>query len=122
MSRNTSRTLFFKRNQVRKRRVAVATATVVASITAATVFLCLRPAVVPAAAALPMPAVAQAAHADQTERQAVPGGQAAAVLAIAPGELVTLADRHAGDAVRMAGMAGEQSGDDLGWDYVQLRL
>lgn len=125
MSRQPSRTLFFKRNQVRKRRVAIATASVVASITAATVFLCVRPAVTPAAAAaLPIPASASAAvHADQPERQAAHEGQAAATaLAIASGELVTLADRHASDAVRMAGVAHESSADDLGWDYVQLRL
>ena len=118
MSRQPSRTLFFKRNQVRKRRVAIATASVVASITAATVFLCVRPAMTPAAAALPLPASASAAvHADQPERQA-----AATALAIASGALVTLADRHANDAVRMAGVDHESSADDLGWDYVQLRL
>lgn len=124
MSRQPSRTLFFKRNQVRKRRVAIATASVVASITAATVFLCVRPAMTPAAAALPLPASASAAvHADQPERQAAQGGQAAATaLAIASGALVTLADRHANDAVRMAGVDHESSADDLGWDYVQLRL
>lgn len=123
MSRQPSRTLFFKRNQVRKRRVAIATASVVASISAATVFLCVRPAVTPAAAAaLPIPASASV-HADQPERQAAHGGQAAATaLAIASGELVTLADRHANDAVRMAGVDHESSADDLGWDYVQLRL
>jgi len=116
MSRQPSRTLFFKRNQVRKRRVAIATASVVASITAATVFLCVRPAMTPAAAALPLPASA-AVHVDQPERQA-----AATALAIASGALVTLADRHANDAVRMAGVDHESSADDLGWDYVQLRL
>ncbi|MGO4761457.1 hypothetical protein AB4120_02865 [Cupriavidus sp. 2KB_3] len=123
MSRHDSRTLFFKRNQVRKRRVAIATVSVVASITAATIFLCVRPAVTPAAAAaLPIPASASV-HADQPERQAAHEGQAAATaLAIASGELVTLADRHASDAVRMAGVAHESSADDLGWDYVQLRL
>lgn len=116
MSRQPSRTLFFKRNQVRKRRVAIATASVVASITAATVFLCVRPAMTPAAAPLPLPASASV-HVDQPERQA-----AATALAIASGALVTLADRHANDAVRMAGVDHESSADDLGWDYVQLRL
>jgi len=121
MPRSSSRTLFFKRNQVRKRRVVVATAIVVAAITAATVFLCLRPAVTQAAAPLlPIPA---SAHADQAERQAAHDGLAAlAAVAIASGEMVTLADRHASDAVRMAGAAHESSVDDLGWDYVQLRL
>ena len=47
MSRHLSRTPFFKSNRVRKRRVAGATAGVVAAITAATVFLCIRPAAVP---------------------------------------------------------------------------
>lgn len=110
------RTTFFKRNRVRKRRVAMATTAVVAAITAATVFLCIRPAVVSNARAAAVPsanAVSAARAADQTERRAV-----VAATAMASGALVTLADRHASDAVRMA----ESSDDDLGWDYVQLRL
>lgn len=118
MSRNVSRTPFFKSNRVRKRRVAMATTTVVAAITAATVFLCIRPAVVPAATAAALP-IGAPVHADQSERRAVQEGQAAvAAEAMASGALVTLADRHASDAVRMADAAD----DDLGWDYVQLRL
>jgi len=117
MSQNISRTPFFHRNQVRKRRVAMATAGVVAGITAATVFLCIRPVVRnAAAAALPV----TAAHADQPERHAMHEGQAAAV-AMASGAMVTLADRHASDAVRMADTA-DTTDDDLGWDYVQLRM
>ncbi|MGO4304536.1 MULTISPECIES: hypothetical protein [unclassified Cupriavidus] len=121
MSRNTSRTPFFKRNQVRKRRVAIATASVVAGITAATVFLCLRPAVAPAvAASLP---ITTSAKADQPERQAAHDGAAAvAAVAMASGAMVTLVDRHASDAVRMADASDNASVDDLGWDYVQLRL
>ena len=105
------RTTFFKRNRVRKRRVAIATTSVVAAITAATVFLCIRPGVMAHAAELPSVNVAKAA--DQTERRAV-----VAAAAMASGALVTLADRHASDAERMA----DASDDDLGWDYVQLRL
>jgi predicted solute-binding protein len=105
------RTTFFKRNRVRKRRVVIATTSVVAAITAATVFLCIRPGVVAHAAALSTVNVAQAA--DQTERRAE-----VAATAMASGALVTLADRHASDAERMA----DASDDDLGWDYVQLRL
>ena len=105
------RTTFFKSNRVRKRRVAMATAAVVGAITAATVFLCIRPAVLPVVnAATRAPA---AVKADQAERRA-----AVTVEAMASGALVTLADRHASDAVRMA----DASDDDLGWDYVQLRL
>ncbi|GJG96054.1 hypothetical protein [Cupriavidus pauculus] len=110
------RTTFFKSNRVRKRRVAMATAAVVGAITAATVFLCIRPDVVTNAHAAAVPAVAKA---DQTERRAV-----VAATAMASGALVTLADRHATDAVRMADASGvaDVGDDDLGWDYVQLRL
>ncbi|RZT38591.1 hypothetical protein [Cupriavidus agavae] len=101
-----SRTPFFKSNRVRKRRVAVATGSVVAAITAATVFLCIRPEVVAQVQIKPVPA-------SQSGRQA-----ALAAEAMASGALVTLADRHARDAERMADAAE----DDLGWDYVQLRL
>lgn len=103
------RTTFFKSNRVRKRRVATATAAVVGAITAATVFLCIRPAILPAANA--------AAPADQTERH-VATQTVVTAEAIASGAFVTLADRHASDAERMA----DASDDDLGWDYVQLRL
>jgi hypothetical protein len=41
---------------------------------------------------------------------------------MASGALVTLADRHAADAVRMADASDDTRQDDLGWDYVQLRL
>lgn len=110
------RTTFFKSNRVRKRRVAMATTAVVGAITAATVFLCIRPGVLPAANAANATnadIAAKVARADQTERRA-----AVAAEAMASGALVTLADRHATDAVRMA----DASEDDLGWDYVQLRL
>ncbi|MFJ5380959.1 hypothetical protein ACIPID_04755 [Cupriavidus sp. CER94] len=107
------RTTFFKRNRVRKRRVAMAATGVVAAITAATVFLCIRPGVMTDAHAAAVPAANAARAADQTERSAV-----VAATAMASGALVTLADRHASDAVRMA----DASDDDLGWDYVQLRL
>ena len=123
MSQNISRTPFFHRNQVRKRRVAMATAGVVAGITAATMFLCVRPTMAQAgAAALP---VAASAHADQPERRAMHDGQAAvaaAAVAMASGAMVTLADRHASDAVRIADASASASADDLDWDYVQLRL
>lgn len=110
------RTTFFKSNRVRKRRVAMATAAVVGAITAATVFLCIRPDVVTNVHAAAVPAVAKA---DQTERRAV-----VAATAMASGALVTLADRHATDAVRMADASAvaDVGNDDLGWDYVQLRL
>lgn len=111
------RTTFFKSNRVRKRRVAMATAAVVGAITAATVFLCIRPDVVTNAHAAAVPVAAPAAaKADQTERRAV-----VAATAMASGAMVTLADRHATDAVRMADVTAVGD-DDLGWDYVQLRL
>jgi hypothetical protein len=122
MSQIISRTPFFHRNQVRKRRVAMATAGVVAGITAATVFLCIRPAVVPTAVAATLP-VTTSAHADQPERQAMHEGRAAAAaVAMASGAMVTLADRHASDAVRLADASASDSADDLDWDYVQLRM
>ena len=121
MSQNISRTPFFHRNQVRKRRVAMATVGVMAGITAATLFLCVRPTMAQqGVAALP---VTDSAHADQPERRAMHEGQAAvAALAMASGAMVTLADRHATDAVRIADAAASADADDLGWDYVQLRL
>jgi len=122
MSQIISRTPFFHRNQVRKRRVAMATAGVVAGITAATVFLCIRPAVVQTAVAATLP-VATSAHADQPERQAMHEGRAAAAaVAMASGAMVTLADRHASDAVRLADASASDSAEDLDWDYVQLRM
>jgi hypothetical protein len=122
LSQNISRTPFFHRNQVRKRRVAMATAGVVAGITAATVFLCIRPAVVRTAAAAALPVIT-AAHADQPERHVMREGQAeAAAVAMASGAMVTLADRHASDAVRMADAFAPDSADGLDWDYVQLRM
>lgn len=121
MSRNVSRTPFFHRNRVRKRRVAMATASVVAAITAATVFLCIRPVVVPSAMAGALPA-AVSARADQPERRAMREAAAGvAAVAMASGAMVTLADRHASDAVRIA-EASSAPEEDLGWDYVQLRL
>ena len=75
MSQNISRTPFFHRNQVRKRRVAMATVGVMAGITAATLFLCVRPTMAQqGVAALP---VTDSAHADQPERRAMHEGQAA---------------------------------------------
>lgn len=87
-------------------RVALATIALLSSLTAATVFLCMRPAAAPAAE------VGNAAASAE-----------ASALAIAAGELVNVSDRHAGDALRIAAhdMAHGTS-DDLGWDYVQLRL
>lgn len=119
---NVSRTPFFHSNRVRKRRLAIVTASVTAAITAATVFLCIRPVVVPDAQAASLPAVpsAYAGQTGQTGRRASQDGQAAAtVAAMASGALVTLVDRHASDAVRIADATAD---DDLGWDYVQLRL
>ena len=119
------RTTFFKSNRVRKRRVAMATAAVVGAITAATVFLCIRPAMLPTATAAAMPAgsvtPAKSARSDRSARSGDSTGRGAAVAAeaMASGALVTLADRHARDAARMAEASND---DDLGWDYVQLRL
>ena len=49
---------------------------------------------------------------------------AAATLALQSGELFTLADRHASDALRVVaqGDGPDGAGDALEWDYVQLRL
>ncbi|AZG12795.1 hypothetical protein EHF44_04730 [Cupriavidus pauculus] len=116
------RTTFFKSNRVRKRRVAMATAAVVGAITAATVFLCIRPAMLPTATAAAMPAESVTpAKSAKSARSVDSTGRGAAVAAeaMASGALVTLADRHARDAARMAEASND---DDLGWDYVQLRL
>lgn len=115
-----SRNLFFKRNQVRTHRVALATAALLGGLTAATVFLCVRPAVKPAAAAT-MPAAAQSAAHD-APRAGTGGDATMANMAMESGKLVTLADRHASDAMRMAAEGTGAAHDDLGWDYVQLRL
>lgn len=116
-----SRNLFYKRNQVRTPRVALATAALLGGLTAATVFLCVQPAVKPAAAAtVPEPSTSV----DQSDRKAAAVDREAAMarMAMESGKLVTLADRHASDAMRMAAQSGSASNDDLGWDYVQLRL
>lgn len=98
------------------RHVALATIALLSSLMAATVFLCMRPAAAPAAE------VADgAAHPAMSQRANAP---TAAAAAIAAGELVNLSDRHASDALRIAAhdIAQNTAGDDLGWDYVQLRL
>ncbi|WP_423195124.1 hypothetical protein DFLDMN_002276 [Cupriavidus sp. H19C3] len=117
-----SRNLFFKRNQVRTHRVALATAALLGALTAATVFLCVRPALKPAAAAtMPQAAVGQSGAPDP--QRAGSGDDASmASMALESGKLVTLADRHASDAMRMAAEGTGAAHDDLGWDYVQLRL
>ncbi|QET03038.1 MULTISPECIES: hypothetical protein [Cupriavidus] len=143
-----SRNLFYKRNQVRTRRVALASAMLLAALTAATVFLCVRPMVTPANAStaapeasagattitLPLPstipstiptdlpASAPAVVDPRAGKSADAGSSAAmATMAMDAGKLVTLADRHASDALRIASEANGAH-DDLGWDYVQLRL
>jgi hypothetical protein len=92
----------------RTKRVAIATAGLLAGLTAATVFLCVRP------AAAPVPDHGTLGSA----------AAAAATLALESGELFTLADRHASDALRVIaqGNAPHDSGEGLDWDYVQLRL
>lgn len=156
-----SRNLFYKRNRVRTRRVALVTAVLLSAVTAATVFLCVRPMVVTATAStaaadgsgtasvtLPLPstiptelrtapppassvsptsnstsAPAAPAIVDPRARKAADAGSSAemATMAMDAGKLVTLADRHASDALRIASEANGAH-DDLGWDYVQLRL
>ena len=156
-----SRNLFYKRNRVRTRRVALVSAVLLSAVTAATVFLCVRPMVVTATAStaasdgsgtasvtLPLPstiptelrtapppassvspasnstsAPAAPAIVDPRARKAADAGSSAemATMAMDAGKLVTLADRHASDALRIASEANGAH-DDLGWDYVQLRL
>ncbi|MGN5476775.1 hypothetical protein ACTMU2_06820 [Cupriavidus basilensis] len=95
-------------------RVVVATAGLLAAIVAATAFLCMRQA----------DAAAPVAQHGSLGAAAV----AAATLALQTGELFTLADRHANDALRVVAQAQGQgqgpngAGDALEWDYVQLRL
>jgi len=92
------------------RRVALAATGLLAGLAAATAFLCARPA-----------------------SSATPPGQqgnlgtaaaAAASLALQSGQLFTLADRQASDALRVIAKsnAPHSAGDELEWDYVQLRL
>ena len=91
------------------RRVVFATGGLLAALAAATVFLCIRPAI-PAAEAAQSGNLGAAAA-------------AAATLALDSGALVTLADRHAGDAMRIAeDGTGPDGAEGLDWDYVQLRL
>ncbi|EYS91690.1 MAG: hypothetical protein ACREYA_38075 [Cupriavidus necator] len=91
------------------RRVVLATGGLLAALAAATAFLCVRPAI-PAAEAAQSGTVGAAAA-------------AAATLALDSGALFTLADRHAGDAMRIAqGSTPQDSAEGLDWDYVQLRL
>ncbi|MGX6569628.1 hypothetical protein [Cupriavidus necator] len=96
--------------QYKTRRVVLATGGLLAALAAATAFLCIRPAV-PAAEA-----------AQSGSRGAATA--AAAKLALDSGGLFTLADRHAGDALRIVaqGSTPQGSADGLDWDYVQLRL
>lgn len=91
-------------------RVMIATAGLLATLAAATAFLCMRPA----------NATAHAPHHGNLGAAAV----AAATLALQSGELFTLADRHASDALRVVaqGDGPDGAGDALEWDYVQLRL
>ncbi|AQV92457.1 hypothetical protein BJN34_00925 [Cupriavidus necator] len=89
------------------RRVVLATGGLLAALAAATAFLCIRPAIPAAEAA----------------QSGTIGAAAAATLALDSGALVTLADRHAGDAMRIAEDSTVPDGaEGLDWDYVQLRL
>ncbi|RAR99631.1 hypothetical protein [Cupriavidus alkaliphilus] len=91
------------------RRVMLATGGLLAALAAATAFLCVRPAI-PAAEAAQSGTLGAAAA-------------AAATLALDSGALFTLADRHAGDAMRIADSGAPPDGaEGLDWDYVQLRL
>ena len=90
------------------RRVVLATGGLLAALAAATAFLCVRPA---------MPA------AEAAQSGTLGAAAAAATLALDSGALFTLADRHAGDAMRIADSGTPPDGaDGLDWDYVQLRL
>ncbi|WER46187.1 hypothetical protein CupriaWKF_00940 [Cupriavidus sp. WKF15] len=91
-------------------RVVVVTTGLLTALAAATAFLCVRPA--DAAAGAPKHGTLGAA------------AVAAATLALQSGELFTLADRHASDALRVVaqGDGPDGAGDALEWDYVQLRL
>ncbi|SPA13100.1 putative membrane lipoprotein [Cupriavidus taiwanensis] len=90
------------------RRVVLATGGLLAALAAATAFLCVRPA---------MPA------AEAAQSGTLGAAAAAATLALDSGALFTLADRHAGDAMRIADSGAPPDGaDGLDWDYVQLRL
>lgn len=88
-------------------RALVVATSLLAALAGATVFLCARP------AAAPVPK-------EPTRREAV--RLTAAEAAMRSGELVVLADRHARDASHIAAQAADGAGEDLGWDYVQLRL
>jgi len=88
-------------------RAVLAATTLLAALAGATVFLCARP------SAAPVPGDGLRTAAWQTAIQA----------AMQSGELVVLADRHARDAAHIAAQVADNAGsDDLGWDYVQLRL
>lgn len=91
-------------------RVMIATAGLLATLAAATAFLCMRP-------------TEAAAHAPQHGSLGA-AAVAAATLALQSGELFSLADRHASDALRVVaqGDSRDGAGDALEWDYVQLRL
>jgi len=88
-------------------RAVLAATTLLAALAGATVFLCARP------SKATVPGNERHATARQTAIQA----------AMQSGELVVLADRHARDAAHIAAQVADGAGsDDLGWDYVQLRL
>ncbi|WP_354685882.1 hypothetical protein [Cupriavidus necator] len=100
--------------QYKTRRVVLATAGLLAALAAATAFLCIRPAA---------PAAEAAAAATQSGARGA-ATAAAAKLALDAGGLFNLADRHAGDAMRIVAKSStpQDSADGLDWDYVQLRL
>ncbi|MDF3835206.1 hypothetical protein P3W85_19895 [Cupriavidus basilensis] len=90
---------------------------VLCGLAAATVFLCARPAAAPSVTTRPAPAPV-------ARKLAVLAGKdlpAVADLAVQAGDLGSRADRHASDALHLAAQ-GLSPEDDLGWDYVQLRL
>jgi hypothetical protein len=89
-------------------RVVIVTTGLLTALAAATAFLCMRPA---------------AAHVPQHGSLGA-AAVAAATLALQSGELFTLSDRHASDALRVIaqGDGPDGAGDALEWDYVQLRL
>ncbi|WP_454719671.1 MULTISPECIES: hypothetical protein [Cupriavidus] len=101
---------------------------VLGGMAAATLFLCMRPDAAPAPAPhAPVAAALRAAAATGTEPRAESRTESradamppAAELAVEAGDLGSRADRHASDALRVAQHPVPE--DDLGWDYVQLRL
>jgi hypothetical protein len=83
------------------KHIALTSIGLLAGLAAATAFLCARPDAAPAV-------------------QAVPDAARNIVLAVEPAEFRARASRHAADALRVSVQRGNE--DELGWDYVQLRL